>query len=38
MAESLDPLALDVQAYISLALYLGHRYLEAEQAVQRLHC
>jgi TolB-like protein/DNA-binding winged helix-turn-helix (wHTH) protein len=33
IAESLDPLALDVQADIGLALYLGRRYNEAEQVL-----
>jgi TolB-like protein/thioredoxin-like negative regulator of GroEL len=36
MAESLDPLALDVQADIGLALYLGRRYNEAEQVLQHI--
>lgn len=36
IAESLDPLALDVQADIGLALYLGRRYNEAEQVLQHV--
>jgi TolB-like protein/DNA-binding winged helix-turn-helix (wHTH) protein len=36
IAESLDPLALDVQADMGLALYLGHRYDEAEQVLKRI--
>lgn len=36
VAESLDPLALDVQAEIGLALYLGRRYDEAEQVLQHI--
>ena len=34
VAESLDPLALDVQADMGLALYLARRYQEAEQVLQ----
>lgn len=34
IAESLDPLALDVQADIGLVLYLARRYDEAEQVLQ----
>jgi tetratricopeptide (TPR) repeat protein len=36
IAESLDPLALDVQADIGLAFYLGRRYNEAEQVLQHI--
>jgi TolB-like protein/DNA-binding winged helix-turn-helix (wHTH) protein/Flp pilus assembly protein TadD len=36
IAESLDPLALDVQADIGLALYLGRRYNDAEQVLQHI--
>ena len=36
IAESLDPLALDVQADIGLVLYLARRYDEAEQVLQRV--
>lgn len=36
IAESLDPLALDVQADAGLALYLARRYDEAEQVLQRI--
>lgn len=36
IAESLDPLALDVQADTGLALYLARRYDEAEQVLQRI--
>ena len=34
IAESLDPLALDVQANMGLALYLARRYDQAEQVLQ----
>jgi adenylate cyclase len=36
IAESLDPLALDVQADMGLALYLARRYDEAEQVLQAI--
>jgi tetratricopeptide (TPR) repeat protein len=36
IAESLDPLALDVQADMGLVLYLARRYDEAEQVLQRV--
>jgi len=36
IAESLDPLALDVQADIGLVLYLARRYNEAEQVLQQI--
>jgi tetratricopeptide (TPR) repeat protein len=36
IAESLDPLALDVQSNMGLALYLARRYAEAEQVLQSI--
>jgi TolB-like protein/DNA-binding winged helix-turn-helix (wHTH) protein len=36
IAESLDPLALDVQADMGLALYLARRYEPAEQVLQSI--